>query len=159
MVKSIGNSPTPNLLLTRMLQASSALQEVFARALNTYPSSQESPWHLLIGWGESVPGNKLALQNSGKTMNLSFSFAELGPSILYHDCVWFTPIVGQASKLALVSGGWSRMLRDFLQIQLLSPGGLETAGVPSEILGSPCLLFARVGAMLSDGDGLRIALQ
>ena len=51
------------------------------------------------------------------------------------------------------------MLRDFLRLQLLSDGGLERGGVPVKVHGTYALLFARVRRLLSDGDGLRIAMQ
>ncbi len=93
----------PNLLLTRILEECPALQEAFAVALRLHPCSAEHPWGLLLGWDENVPGNKPALQNYRKSMNASFSFAELGPA-LSHDACWFTPIVVLATKIKLVSG-------------------------------------------------------
>ena len=53
------------------------------------------------------------------------------------------------------------MLRDYLVLQLTSAeSGLQTSGVPLA-LGEEqhCLLFAKLGMMLSDGDGLRIGLE
>ena len=61
-------------------------------------------------------------------------------------------------------GGWSRLLRDYLRMQLLSAEcGLMTTGVPLEV-GSgtrnrPCLLWAKLHLLISDGDGLRQALD
>ena len=52
------------------------------------------------------------------------------------------------------------MLKRFLKHILLGPSGFATAGVPIVIPGrQPQLIFARVGAMLSDGDGLRQAFD
>ena len=62
----------PALLVSMLVSASGSLQEVFARALLTSPSSPERMWNMLIGFDEFVPGNKLALQNSRKCMVLSF---------------------------------------------------------------------------------------
>ena len=96
---------SPNLLLARMLQESRPLQELYAEALGKYPTSPEHPMALAHCMGDNVPGNKLALQSSGKSMELSNSFLELGMDARHHDCVWFTPVVVRASTTAAVSGG------------------------------------------------------
>ena len=53
------------------------------------------------------------------------------------------------------------MLRDYLVLQLTAPeGGLQTSGVALDLGGGQhCLLFAKLQVLLSDGDGLRLALQ
>jgi len=60
-----------------------------------------------------------------------------------------------------VVGGWSRMLREFLELQLMSPtNGLKTSGVPVALGGGEVgLIYAELRQLLSDGDGLRLALQ
>ena len=68
----------PGHLLTRLVGESRMLQNLFAASLLASPCSKEKPWSLLIGFDEFVPGNKLQLQNHRKSMNLSYSFAELG---------------------------------------------------------------------------------
>lgn len=70
----------PNLLLTRMLHESPPLQRIFSEALAQRPCSASAPWRLIVGFDEFVPGNKLQLQPARKSMNLSFSFLELGRS-------------------------------------------------------------------------------
>ena len=51
------------------------------------------------------------------------------------------------------------MLRAFLRLQLLGTDGLCTVGLPLSIMNVPHLLYDRVGCLLSDGDGIRQALQ
>ena len=70
----------PNLLLSQMVNESPSLQQIFSDALRARPCSKESPWNLVIGYDEFVPGNKLQVQASRKAMNLQFSFLELGKS-------------------------------------------------------------------------------
>jgi len=91
-------------------------------------------------------------------MCLSFSFQELGHDLFSEDA-WFTPIALRTDMMNQVSGGWSCMLKEFLKALLLGPSGFQTAGVALELRGRPALIHARVGQLLSDGDGLRIALQ
>ena len=68
----------PGLLLSCAVAESPSLQRLFRDALRIRPCSREAPWSLVVGYDEFVPGNKLQLQPSRKTMNLSFSFMELG---------------------------------------------------------------------------------
>jgi hypothetical protein len=92
-------------------------------------------------------------------MNLSFSFIELGIGALSHDSSWFTAIVVRSNRMKRVVGGWSRLLKEFFKVLLLSESGLSTAGMPCDILGQPTLVFANLGLIISDGDGLKLALQ
>ena len=71
----------PALMLTRLVSQSTALQHAFKEALRRHPCSKERPWGLVVGFDEHVPGNKLALQPQRKSMNLSFSFVELGGTV------------------------------------------------------------------------------
>ena len=59
-----------------------------------------------------------------------------------------------------VVGGWSRLLRDYIRMQLLSTEcGLMTTGLPIELGDQHCLIWARLCMLISDGDGLRIAMD
>lgn len=51
------------------------------------------------------------------------------------------------------------MMRVFLEHILFGPSGLATVGVPLQIRGQSRLLFAKLGCLLSDGDGLRMGLD
>ena len=92
-------------------------------------------------------------------MVLSFSFMELGQLALSVDDAWITPLVVRTSVMKNIIGGWSHVLRVFLETLLLGPHGLETSGVPLVLNGVPVLFFAKLGTLLSDGDGHRTALD
>ena len=52
------------------------------------------------------------------------------------------------------------MLRDYLRLQLLSTeSGLQTVGVSIVVDSTPVKIYARLAQLLSDGDGIRLALQ
>ena len=85
----------------------------------------------------SSHGNALALHQSRKTMVLGFTFKELGPS---SDACWWTPLVVRRTIIDKVVGGWSRMLRDFLNMHLLSATGIQTAGLPLVLDGKITLI-------------------
>lgn len=74
----------PGLLLSRVVSESVALQAGFREALAKHPCSASAPWGLVVGFDEHIPGNKLALNPARKSMNLSFSFQELG-GLSCHD--------------------------------------------------------------------------
>ena len=150
----------PGLLVSRVVSESVALKRLFAAALQRSPCSHSRPWNLLIGWDEYVPGNKLKTENSRKCMNLVFSFVELGTA-LHMDVAWFTPVCVRRCLIDDVAGGWSAMLRQFLEHLLFSPGGFyNDAGVALDLGdGIVAQLFARPSRLLSDGDGLKIGLQ
>ena len=51
------------------------------------------------------------------------------------------------------------MLRDLLKLALLSPTGMQIVGIPLQLKGDFVSIHCKVGLLLSDGDGLRLALQ
>ena len=148
----------PLHLLALVVQENDTVRHWYEEAWRSRPSSCTSKWRLLIGWDEFVPGNKMAIQNSRKTMVLNFSFLELH-SRLHHDAAWITPLAIRASVIQKVSGGWSAVLRAFLRLLLVGPQGLHSGGHPVAVGGDMRLLYASVHTLLSDGDGLRQALQ
>lgn len=149
----------PNRVVPRMVAESPLLADVFKRAIAEYQPSMEHPWRLVVAWDEFSPGNKLKVDNTRKCMNLSFSFVELGQTALTQNWAWFTCVCLRSHMIARTRGGWSAYLRAFLRIQMLSAGGLATGGVPLCIGGNTIMLYARVANLLSDGDGLRSALD
>jgi hypothetical protein len=63
---------------------------------------------------------------------------------------------GHLDRLCKVDGGWSHMMRLFLERILFGESGLSTVGVPVLIGGQERILFAKLTNLLSDGDGLRM---
>lgn len=149
----------PNLLLASMLADAPKMSDLYALAFDANPPSLAQPWHLIIGFDEFAPGNKLKVDNERKCMNLSFSFRELGPAALAMDWAWATPVCVRSKMLNKVRGGWSHMLARYLHCHLDGPQGLSTAGVPLQIRGATRVLFACLTNILSDGEGLQKALD
>ena len=148
----------PAKALALLVSESAEMQSWFASALQRKPCDPSNPRKLLAGWDEYFPGNKLNPQPARKAMCLSFSFEELAP-YLHYDAAWVSPVAVRSTLIKEVDGGWSAMLREFLMLFLLGKTGLMTAGLPLRIQGGVRFIYATVGAMLSDGDGLRQALQ
>ena len=147
----------PALLLDMVLRESEELQAAFLSASERHGRSAASPWHLVIGFDEFIPGDKLKVNNHKKAMALSFSFSQLGPEILAHDVAWMTPVVLRHTEIAVMLGGWSHAMKRFLHILLYGTHGFESVGLPIEILGGRgFVLYAVVGIILADGDGLRL---
>ena len=93
-----------------------------------------------------------------KAMVVNFSFQELGVA-LHSDRCWWTLAVIRSSILGRVEGGWSRVLRDLLKMALLGTTGLQTVGIPVMIKDECVAIYCKLGCLLSDGDGRRMALQ
>ena len=91
-----------------------------------------------------------------KAMVVNFTFLELDT---HSDFGWWTLAIARADLIRKVEGGWSRMLRDLLRMSLGGPSGMQTAGVPLIIEDKLAVVFAKLAYVLSDGDGLRQALQ
>ena len=90
-------------------------------------------------------------------MVLSYTFRELGQEALGNGLGWITCAVLRSSCIHAVRGGWSCLLRLFLEGQLFGRAGLATVGCPLSVKGNHFLLFAKLTNVLSDGDGLRQA--
>lgn len=149
----------PNRLVAHMVAASPKLSSAFREALAERACSADSPWHLIVVWDEFVAGNVLSSTNARKTMVLSFSFLELGQEKLWHDECWFSPVAVRSKVISRAQGGWSGMLRAYLNAHLLSATGISTAGLPLMLNGQPFMLFAKLSHMLADCDGLRLAFE
>ena len=97
----------PVRLVQHVLAKCPSLAQIYRAKLADHPG----PWHVVVGFDEHVPGDKLKTKNLRKSMVLAFNFAELGEEVLQRDASWFIPIVLRASELDDVSGGWSQALK------------------------------------------------
>jgi hypothetical protein len=92
----------PGKLLTAMLTESVGLQALFEGAWARSPATPQTPWSLLVAFDEFVPGNKLATDQTRKTMVLSFSFLELGGAALARGTAWCTPVTVRSATITKV---------------------------------------------------------
>ena len=83
----------PTLLVSHVLSSCPALAEVYRAKLEEKPA----PWHIVIGYDEHLPGDKLKVKNLRKSMVASSNFLELGEELLARDCTWFIPVVLRSS--------------------------------------------------------------
>ena len=148
----------PNRLLSLMVRESDALQELFRRAIELHSPSQENPWTLILGYDEFSPGGMKDL-NDRKTMNLPYTFLQLGEHNIRSDAAWFTPVIVRHALVNDVSGSWGAMLLEYLRIHLLGQSGFSTAGVPVTIDGEHVMIYASLDFMVADLDGHREGLD
>ena len=83
----------PTLLVSHVLSSCPTLAKIYRAKLAEKPG----PWHIVIGYDEHVPGDKLKTKNLRKSMVASFNFLELGEEHLARDCTWFIPVVLRSS--------------------------------------------------------------
>ena len=121
-------------LLEEAIGVQDGLADVFAEALSRCPGSMASPWSLVVGFDEFVPGNKLSSDHSRKAMVLSFSFLELGAGPLSRGVAWVTPIVVRSNIIA--------------QAPQLNPNAARRRGVVATASSNPILPQRRRRSML-----------
>jgi hypothetical protein len=92
----------PSKLLTVLLTESAGLRALYEGAWARSPATPQSPWSLLVAFDEFSPGNKLATDQTRKTMVLSFTFLELGASALARGTAWSTPVTVRSNTIAKV---------------------------------------------------------
>ena len=146
----------PSLLIVLCVRLSTQMEEIFANSLRLHPCSEDRPWSLVLAWDEFTPGTLLKPHNERKAMTVCISFREL---VSNSDNTWWTIAVTRTHTIKQVQGGWSKMLRELLRLSLGGPSGMQTAGIPIKVNGELLTIYARVVCLLSDGDGLRQALQ
>ncbi len=147
----------PIHLIQLSLDASPELQNRYAETLRHHPGTREQPWTIVVGFDELVPGDKLSGITSKKTMCAYFNFITLGTHTLTQACTWYAPCVIRSHTLHLMPGGWSFALGRLLRRMFFGTQGFATAGAPLLIHNTPLILFAELGVLISDGDGLRLA--
>ena len=149
----------PSRLLTLMISESQVLHDLFAQALARGAPSQTSPWTIVIGYDEFSPGGMFSVGDARKSMNLSYTFLELGHGNTRSDNAWLTPVTVRHTWFDKVDGGWGSMFRQFLRLLLLGPQGFATAGAPVVVGGRHVLIFATIKYMIADLDGHRMSLN
>jgi len=80
----------PFKLLVALINESPTVAASYAEAYRRSPPSVANKWHLVVGFDEFVPGNKLRVDHSRKTMVVSFTFRELGQAAVNNGMLWHT---------------------------------------------------------------------
>ena len=143
----------PTLLVQHVLSKSEHLASVYAQKMLEKPMA----WHIVIGYDELVPVDRLKIKNLRKSMVVAFNFLELGQDVLEKDNTWFVPIVVRSTKVETFN--WSAGLRVFLNRLMLHPLSPRIAGIPLTIRGVTRLLYATVSDIVTDGDGHKIGQE
>ena len=138
----------PNLLLQILLEQCPLLRERYRLAVRAHGTH----WHVVMGFDEFCPGDKLSFDSSNKIMCLYFSFKELDAAS--NGNLWLCPLVARATSIHIVDGRWSHMVARFLHRMFLGPHGFHTVGIPID---EDTLIFCELKIYMSDGDGLKQA--
>lgn len=92
-------------------------------------------------------------------MVLSYNFLEFGSDHLSQCNTWITPVVIRTALIKKCMGGWSNILSRYLLLHLSGATGVQTAGVVVTSNGQSFLIFAKLVTLISDGEGLKFALD
>ena len=98
----------PCKLLVALINESPAVAASYAEAYRRSPPSVGNKWHLVVGFDEFVPGNKLAVDHSRKTMVISFTFRELGQTAVNNGMLWHTFATIRSALIAQAHDGTFR---------------------------------------------------
>ena len=124
-----------------MLEESTALQRCYDDALTRHPSSEATPWHMVVIFGEVCPGNKLKLDNSRKSMNFIFNFMELGANVLPITATWLMPVTIRSTRIKTIESGWSHVLAQTLRHICMGSENFAS-DVAVEVCGTPQVIHA-----------------
>ena len=91
----------PARMLELLLAESEQLQLWFSEAWEQHPCTERTPWTLLIGWDEFVPGNKLASRPSRTTKDTCVASSPLWPCTISKETLW--PLGGPCPPAATSS--------------------------------------------------------
>ena len=115
------------------------------------PDNYPMPWHVVVGYDEHVPGDKLKIKNLRKSMVLAFNFLELGEEVLQRDSTWFIPVIVRSSMLENVHAGWSQALKLFLRRMLIHESSPAKAGIPFICDDIAHIIYAIVSDIMQTG--------
>lgn len=147
----------PSRLLTEVVKSCPDVALQYEESFRAHPPTASNPWDLIVGFDEFAPGNKLKVDNRRKVMVLSYTFRQLGQTAMATGRCWHTPLIIRSCMMHQVQGGWSAILALFLRRFLIGPQGLSTAGVVLDLPSGLRVLYGRLGNLLTDGDGWRLA--
>jgi len=135
------------------LQNSTGLRQAFAMAWEKHPSTEETPWHLIVFDDEIVPGAVLKLDNRRKMQGVYLAFLELGPEFLCCQDVWVPVALLRSTVAKTILGGWSgcmkALLRRWFEGDRIQDGFVVPIGTTF------ARIFVKLGTILADGDAQR----
>jgi len=80
----------PGKLINEMVTTSPAVAAMYSEAARRSPPSPSTPWHLVLGFDEFIPGDKLRTDPTRKTMVISVTFREFGQASMSNELMWHT---------------------------------------------------------------------
>jgi hypothetical protein len=91
-------------------------------------------------------------------MVVNVTMLQLGQRAIVHNDTWITIAVARTYGLIdQVAGGWSTMLRILVEDLFLGPLGISETGFPLVLPDGATMIYANLGSILGDGDGLRLS--
>ena len=90
-------------MLSMLVESSPYIARTYEEAVQRHPPGVDTPWHLVVGFDEFIPGNKLSVEHNRKTMVVSCTFTELGQSAMSDELMWTTMCVIRSDVIKRVS--------------------------------------------------------
>jgi len=120
--------------------------------LRLKPSSQDSPWTILVYSDGVTPGNPLAVMNMRKFHAIYWSFPEFGINALSREESWLCAATEYSTQMSEYSAGLSQALAAIIML-FFEDGGTHLAetGVLLNVDGEHTRLYAKIGGVIQDG--------
>lgn len=119
------------------------------------PSSMDSPWRIILYQDGVDPSDGLAKNHSRKTNAFYWTFAELGPSALWHEEVWFTITLARAFTTRRMVSGLPQLTSLILDAFFSADHSFKNGCKITLASGRELTIFADLGIVLADEPALK----
>ena len=142
--------------LAEFTRRSANFKDMLASLHARTPCTMGAPWHWIVYFDETTPGQVLRQDNRRKTWAFYVSIRELGPAVLQHEAAWLPIAILRSSVSKTIIGRFSGCMKVFFSNLLIADGNLRTDGLVLRLLrDEPVLIFVTMGNILSDAAALK----
>ena len=122
----------------------------FEQRLHECPSTEESPWNILLYCDEVHPGDQLGGKKLRKFHAIYFSFQEFGAAALANEDMWFTVATVRTQVVNQIPGAMSKVFSIVLR-DMFVDGPLADIGANLQHADRTHRFFAKLGYFIQDG--------
>ena len=148
----------PFAMLYKVCQTSQRFSDLMAWAASMSPPSCVSPWGIIMYADEVNPGNQLAYQHSRKSWCVYWTFEQF-ENFTSDEEVWFEVTVVRSSRVNLIAGGMSTVMKHLLLQAFFNKDNHHFALSGARFVlhdATELIVFAKLSQVLADADALHL---